>query len=149
MSEIALVSARKSRLEADAKKTGSKTARTALKLANEPDKISFYHSNRDHSHRNSYRSLFWRIFCRKLCRNNRPNRAVSFILISHSQNYNRYDRHLSDFNHRGNLSPNESVWQQPNVLPASYPSRCILYRKLQAPFVILLTKKYSLSFKNY
>ena len=38
MSEIALVSARKSRLEADAKR-GSKTARTALKLANEPDRF--------------------------------------------------------------------------------------------------------------
>ncbi len=36
MSEIALVSARKSRLEADAKK-GSKSARTALKLATDPD----------------------------------------------------------------------------------------------------------------
>ena len=36
MSEIALVSARKSRLEADAKK-GSKAARTALKLSTEPD----------------------------------------------------------------------------------------------------------------
>ncbi len=36
MSEIALVSARKSRLEADAKK-GSKSARTALKLATSPD----------------------------------------------------------------------------------------------------------------
>ena len=36
MSEIALVSARKSRLEADAKK-GSKAARTALKLATDPD----------------------------------------------------------------------------------------------------------------
>ena len=36
MSEIALVSARKSRLETDAKK-GSKAAGTALKLANSPD----------------------------------------------------------------------------------------------------------------
>ncbi|MDF9829555.1 hemolysin family protein [Parabacteroides sp. PF5-6] len=38
MSEIALVSARKSRLEIDAKK-GNKSARTALKLANEPDRF--------------------------------------------------------------------------------------------------------------
>ena len=36
MSEIAMVSARKSRLEADSKK-GSRAARTALKLANSPD----------------------------------------------------------------------------------------------------------------
>lgn len=38
MSEIAMVSARKSRLETDAKK-GSKSASTALKLANEPDRF--------------------------------------------------------------------------------------------------------------
>ena len=38
MSEIALVSARKSRLETDAKK-GSKAARTALRLAEDPDKF--------------------------------------------------------------------------------------------------------------
>lgn len=38
MSEIALVSARKSRLEIDAKR-GNKSAQTALKLANEPDKF--------------------------------------------------------------------------------------------------------------
>jgi len=38
MSEIALVSARKARLEIDAKK-GNKSAKTALKLANEPDKF--------------------------------------------------------------------------------------------------------------
>lgn len=38
MSEIALVSARKTRLETDAKK-GSKSAKTALKLAREPDRF--------------------------------------------------------------------------------------------------------------
>lgn len=38
MSEIALVSARKARLETEAKK-GNKSARTALQLANEPDKF--------------------------------------------------------------------------------------------------------------
>lgn len=38
MSEIALVSARKSRLEIDAKK-GNKSAQTALKLSNEPDRF--------------------------------------------------------------------------------------------------------------
>lgn len=38
MSEIALVSARKTRLETEAKK-GNKSARTALQLANEPDKF--------------------------------------------------------------------------------------------------------------
>lgn len=38
MSEIALVSARKSRLEVEAKR-GNKSARTALKLANEPDRF--------------------------------------------------------------------------------------------------------------
>ena len=38
MSEIALVSARKSRLETDAKR-GNKSAQTALELANEPDKF--------------------------------------------------------------------------------------------------------------
>ena len=38
MSEIALISARKSRLEADAKK-GSKYASTALKLSNDPDRF--------------------------------------------------------------------------------------------------------------
>lgn len=38
MSEIALVSARKSRLEMDAKR-GNKSAQTALKLANQPDKF--------------------------------------------------------------------------------------------------------------
>lgn len=38
MSEIALVSARKTRLEMDAKR-GNKSARTALKLANEPDRF--------------------------------------------------------------------------------------------------------------
>ena len=38
MSEIALVSARKSRLEIEAKR-GNKSAQTALKLANEPDKF--------------------------------------------------------------------------------------------------------------
>ena len=38
MSEIALVSARKARLETEAKR-GNKSAGTALKLANEPDKI--------------------------------------------------------------------------------------------------------------
>lgn len=38
MSEIALVSARKTRLETDAKR-GSKSAQTALKLANEPDRF--------------------------------------------------------------------------------------------------------------
>lgn len=38
MSEIALVSARKTRLESDAKR-GSKSARTALKLAKEPDRF--------------------------------------------------------------------------------------------------------------
>ncbi|MDU1892250.1 MAG: hemolysin family protein [Dysgonomonas sp.] len=38
MSEIALVSARKSKLETDAKR-GSKSAQTAFKLANEPDKF--------------------------------------------------------------------------------------------------------------
>ena len=38
MSEIAMVSARKSRLETAAKK-GSKTAKTALRLANEPDRF--------------------------------------------------------------------------------------------------------------
>ena len=38
MSEVALISARKSRLTADAKK-GSKSARVALKLANEPDRF--------------------------------------------------------------------------------------------------------------
>lgn len=38
MSEIALVSARKARLEIDAKK-GSKSAKTALSLANEPDRF--------------------------------------------------------------------------------------------------------------
>ena len=38
MSEIALVSARKSRLEADAKK-GSLAAKTALNLSNEPDRF--------------------------------------------------------------------------------------------------------------
>jgi len=38
MSEIALVSARKARLEIDAKK-GSKSAKTALNLANEPDRF--------------------------------------------------------------------------------------------------------------
>ena len=37
MSEIALVSARKARLETEAKR-GNKSAGTALKLANEPDK---------------------------------------------------------------------------------------------------------------
>ncbi len=39
MSEIAMVSARKSRLETAAKKKGSKTAKTALRLANEPDRF--------------------------------------------------------------------------------------------------------------
>lgn len=38
MSEVALISARKSRLSADAK-NGNKSARTALKLANEPDRF--------------------------------------------------------------------------------------------------------------
>ena len=38
MSEIALVSARKARLETEAKR-GNKSAGTALKLANEPDKF--------------------------------------------------------------------------------------------------------------
>lgn len=38
MSEVALISARKSRLSADAKK-GNKSARVALKLANEPDRF--------------------------------------------------------------------------------------------------------------
>ena len=38
MSEIAMVSARKSRLETEAK-TGNKSARRALKLANEPDRF--------------------------------------------------------------------------------------------------------------
>ena len=38
MSEVALISARKSRLSADAK-NGNKSAKTALKLANEPDRF--------------------------------------------------------------------------------------------------------------
>ena len=38
MSEVALISARKSRLSTDAKK-GSKSARVALNLANEPDRF--------------------------------------------------------------------------------------------------------------
>ena len=38
MSEIALVSARKARLELEAKR-GNKSAKTALKLANEPDRF--------------------------------------------------------------------------------------------------------------
>ena len=38
MSEIALVSARKARLELDAKR-GNKSAQTALKLAGEPDRF--------------------------------------------------------------------------------------------------------------
>ena len=38
MSEVALISARKSRLSTDAKQ-GSKAARMALKLANEPDRF--------------------------------------------------------------------------------------------------------------
>lgn len=38
MSEVALISARKSRLSADAK-SGNRSARTALKLANEPDRF--------------------------------------------------------------------------------------------------------------
>lgn len=38
MSEIALVSARKARLEVEAKR-GNKSAKTALKLANEPDRF--------------------------------------------------------------------------------------------------------------
>ena len=42
MSEIAMVSARKSRLETAAKK-GSKTAKTALRLANEPDRFFIMH----------------------------------------------------------------------------------------------------------
>ena len=38
MSEVALISARKSRLSSDAKK-GSKSAKVALKLANDPDRF--------------------------------------------------------------------------------------------------------------
>ena len=38
MSEIALVSARKSRLEVEAKR-GNRSAQTALKLSNEPDRF--------------------------------------------------------------------------------------------------------------
>ena len=53
MSEIALVSARKSSLSNDIKR-GSKTAKTALKLAEEPDN----HSDRNNSHRHPYRYLF-------------------------------------------------------------------------------------------
>ena len=53
MSEIAMVSARKSRLETAAKK-GSKTAKTALRLD----------TNRDHPDRYSDRFIFGRSFSR-------------------------------------------------------------------------------------
>ena len=54
MSEIAMVSARKTRLETEAKQ-GNKSAKTALKLAQEPDR--FHDPNRYHLNRNPYRSL--------------------------------------------------------------------------------------------
>ena len=41
MSEVALISARKSRLSTDVKK-GNKSAKIALKLANEPDRFDWY-----------------------------------------------------------------------------------------------------------
>lgn len=57
MSEIALISARKSSLNTDAKK-GSKAAKLALKLANEPDRFLSIHSNRHHTDRYPDRYLF-------------------------------------------------------------------------------------------
>ena len=44
MSEVALISARKSRLSADVKK-GNKSAKVALKLANEPDRFFIYRTD--------------------------------------------------------------------------------------------------------
>ena len=61
MSEIALVSARKARLELEAKR-GNKSAKTALKLANEPDRF-LYHPDRDYAYRYSDRFVFGRGFC--------------------------------------------------------------------------------------
>ena len=60
MSEIALVSARKARLELEAKR-GNKSAKTALKLANEPDR--FLSTIQDYAYRYSDRFVFGRGFC--------------------------------------------------------------------------------------
>ena len=57
MSEVALISARKSRLSTDAKK-GNKAANIALKLANEPDRFLSTRANRYYFNWNSYRYLF-------------------------------------------------------------------------------------------
>ena len=56
MSEIALVSARKARLETEAKR-GNKSAGTALKLANEPD---LNHPDRNYLDRYLDRFVLWR-----------------------------------------------------------------------------------------
>ena len=50
MSEIAVISARKSSLSTDLKK-GSKSAKMALKLANDPDPLPLHGANRHHAHR--------------------------------------------------------------------------------------------------
>ena len=85
MSEIALVSARKSRLETDAKK-GSKAAGTALKLANSPD-----------------------IFLATIqigntlvgiLTGNRQNRTAAALQCSHLPNADRRGGHLPDAHHR-------------------------------------------------
>ena len=57
MSEIALVSARKARLETEAKR-GNKSAGTALKLANEPDSLN--HPDRNYLDRYLDRFVLWR-----------------------------------------------------------------------------------------
>lgn len=62
MSEIALVSARKARLELEAKR-GNKSAKTALKLANEPDRFLSTIQIGDYAYRYSDRFVFGRGFC--------------------------------------------------------------------------------------
>lgn len=83
MSEIALVSARKSRLETDAKK-GSKAAGTALKLANSPD-IFWRRSRSALRWWDPHRSLLGRRTGPAVRTRNRQNRTAAALQCSHLQ----------------------------------------------------------------
>lgn len=120
MSEIALVSARKARLELEAKR-GNKSAKTALKLANEPDRFlstiqigitligiltglysgeAFAYDLAEHVRRIPFLEPYALGFPNHYCR----------------------DRHLSDVI-MASWSPNVSVWAMLSVCRCSLPNR--------------------------
>ena len=99
MSEIAMVSARKSRLETEAK-SGNKSAQRALKLANQPDRflstIQIGIVNRY-----PYRSLLRTSPRRRLGRMGGKNKGIATSRITNIQNAYRDRRDLPHADFRG------------------------------------------------